>query len=81
MKIVRKDKYSMCEFGELEAGDVFIEVCADGEFIQMKTMLTGDGHSPRNSIALASGEMYYIENTTLVHPVHAELIIENIEEG
>ena len=81
MKIVRKDRYSTCEFGKLKTGDVFIEVCGDGEFIQMKTELVGDGYLPHNSVSLATGDMYYVEASTEVRRVHAELIIENIEEA
>ena len=78
MKIVRKDRGAMCEFGKLNTGDVFIEDCDGGEVIQMKTELVGDGYAPTNAVELNCGELYYIEPHTMVRPVHAELTISNI---
>ena len=77
MKIVRKDKYSVCEFGELKVGDVFIEI-VDGveEFLQMKM-----NDETYNAVSLVTGEPYAIEADTRVRRVHAELIITNIEEA
>lgn len=77
MKIVRKDKYSVCEFGELKVGDVFIEI-VDGveEFLQMKM-----NDETYNAVSLTTGEPYAIDADTKVRRVHAELIITNIEEA
>jgi hypothetical protein len=77
MKIVRKNKYPVCEFGELKVGDVFIENCDGQEIIQMKTELVGDGDASCNAVALSGGELYYIEFNTMVRPVAAELVISN----
>ena len=81
MKIVRKDKYSVCEFGELKVGDVFIEI-VDGveEFLQMK-MREIESDEIYNAVSLVTGEPYAIEADTRVRRVHAELIITNIEEA
>lgn len=81
MKIVRKDKYSVCEFGELKVGDVFIEI-VDGveEFLQMK-MGEVESDEIYNAVSLVTGEPYAIEADTKVRRVHAELIITNIEEA
>ena len=81
MKIVRKDKYSICEFGELKVGDVFIEI-VDGveEFLQMK-MNEVESDEIYNAVSLVTGEPYAIEADTKVRRVHAELIITNIEEA
>ena len=81
MKIVRKDKYSVCEFGELKVGDVFIEI-VDGveEFLQMKTREI-ESDEIYNAVSLVTGEPYAIEADTRVRRVHAELIITNIEEA
>jgi hypothetical protein len=81
MKIVRKDKYSVCEFGELKVGDVFIEI-VDGveEFLQMK-MNEVESDEIYNAVSLVTGEPYAIEADTKVRRVHAELIITNIEEA
>lgn len=81
MKIIRKDKYSVCEFGELKVGDVFIEI-VDGkrEFLQMK-MREVDGDKTYNAVSLDTGEPYEIEDNTEVRRVHAELIITNVEEA
>lgn len=79
MKIVRKDLYSTCEFGELKAGDVFVE---DSKFIQMKTEeIAGSRCECYNSVCLTTGDMYYIDAGTKVKRVHAELTITNIEEA
>ena len=81
MKIVRKDKYSVCEFGELKVGDVFIEI-VDGvdDYLQMK-MSEVDSDETYNAVSLVTGEPYAIEADTKVRRVHAELIITNIEEA
>ena len=81
MKIVRKDKYSVCEFGELKVGDVFIEI-VDGveEFLQMK-MSEVESDEIYNAVSLVTGEPYAIEADARVRRVHAELIITNIEEA
>ena len=81
MKIVRKDKYSVCKFGELKVGDVFIEI-VDGveEFLQMK-MNEVESDETYNAVSLVTGEPYAIEADTKVRRVHAELIITNIEEA
>ena len=81
MKIVRKDKYSVCEFGELKFGDVFIEI-VDGvnEFLQMK-MNDIESDENYNAVSLDTGEPYSIDADTKVRRVHAELIITNIEEA
>lgn len=81
MEIVRKDKYSVCEFGELKVGDVFIEI-VDGveEFLQMK-MNEVESDEIYNAVSLVTGEPYAIEADTKVRRVHAELIITNIEEA
>lgn len=81
MKIVRKDKYSVCEFGELKVGDVFIEI-VDGveDFLQMK-MREIESDEIYNAVSLVTGEPYAIEADTRVRRVHAELIITNIEEA
>ena len=81
MKIVRKDKYSVCEFGELKVGDVFIEI-VDGveDFLQMKMNEVESGEI-YNAVSLVTGEPYSIEADTKVRRVHAELIITNIEEA
>lgn len=81
MKIVRKDKYSVCEFGELKVGDVFIEI-VDGveEFLQMK-MNEIESDVTYNAVSLVTGEPYEITADTKVRRVHAELIITNIEEA
>ena len=81
MKIVRKDKYSVCEFGELKVGDVFIETVDGGEeFLQMK-MSEVESDEIYNAVSLVTGEPYAIEADTRVRRVHAELIITNIEEA
>lgn len=81
MKIIRKDKYSVCEFGELKVGEVFIEI-VDGarEFLQMK-MYEVDSDKIYNAVSLETGEPYEIEADTKVRRVHAELIITNVEEA
>ena len=81
MKIVRKDRYSVCEFGELKVGDVFIEI-VDGaeEFLQMK-MNEVESDETYNAVSLTTGEPYAIDADTKVRRVHAELIITNIEEA
>lgn len=81
MKIIRKDKYSVCEFGELKVGDVFIET-VDGveEFLQMK-MSEVESDEIYNAVSLVTGEPYAIEADVRVRRVHAELIITNIEEA
>ena len=81
MKIIRKDKYSVCEFGELKVGDVFIEI-VDGkrEFLQMK-MHEVYSDKTYNAVSLDIGEPYEIEADTEVRRVHAELIITNFEEA
>lgn len=82
MKIVRKDKYSECEFGELKVGDVFIEDDNGVQYIQMKTEEVDDSHrNPYNAVSFPTGEMYYIDPCTKVRRVYAELIITNIEEA
>ena len=80
MKIVRKDRYSVCEFGELKVGDVFIEI-VDGveEFLQMK-MNEIESDETYNAVSLVTGKPYSIEADTKVRRVHAELIITNSEE-
>ena len=80
MKIVRKDRYSICEFGELRQGEVFIEI-VDGneEWLQMKTSEV-DSDETYNAVSLSTGEMYFVEAGTKVKRVDAELIIRNIEE-
>ena len=78
MKIIRKDKYSIYEFGELKVGDVFIEVVDRREFLQMK-MHEVDSDKTYNAVSLDTGEPYAIEADTEVRRVHAELIITNIE--
>lgn len=81
MKIVRKDKYSVCEFGELKVGDVFIETVDGGEeFLQMK-MSEVESDEIYNAVSLVTGEPYAIEADARVRRVHAELIITNIEEA
>jgi hypothetical protein len=80
MKIVRKDKYSVCEFGELKVGDVFIENVDGREFLQMKTHEV-DSDKTYNAVSLDTGEPYEIEANTEVRRVHAELIITNVEEA
>lgn len=81
MKIIRKDKYSTCEFGELKVGDVFVEI-VDGvdEYLQMK-MSEVESDELYNAVSLVTGEPYAIEADTKVRRVHAELIITNIEEA
>lgn len=81
MKIIRKDKYSVCEFGELKAGDVFIEI-VDGarEFLQMK-MNEVESDETYNAVSLETGDPYTVEADTEVRRVHAELIITNVEEA
>ena len=81
MKIIRKDKYSVCEFGELKVGDVFIEI-VDGkrEFLQMK-MHEVDSDKTYNAVSLDTGETYEFEANSEVRRVHAELIITNVEEA
>lgn len=82
MKIIRKDKYSECEFGELKVGDVFIEDDGGAQFIQMKTEEISDSRCNfYNAVSFPTGEMYYIDPCTKVRRVHAELIISNIEEA
>ena len=81
MKIVRKDKYSVCEFGELKVGDVFIETVDGGEeFLQMK-MSEVESDEIYNAVSLVTGEPYAIEADARVRRVHAELIITNIEDA
>lgn len=81
MKIVRKDKYSICEFGELEIGDVFIETDNEGEeFLQMK-MNEIESDNTYNAVCLVTGWPYEVSANTKVRRVHAELIISNIEEA
>ena len=81
MKIVRKDKCSDCEFGELKVGDVFIEI-VDGveEFLQMKINEI-DSDMTYNAVSLVTGEPYEVSADTRVKRVHAELIITNAEEA
>lgn len=82
MKIIRKDKYSECEFGELKICDVFIEEDGGTQFIQMRTEEVEDNyHNTYNAVSLTTGEMYYIDPCTKVRRVNAELIISNIEEA
>lgn len=82
MKIIRKDKYSECEFGELKVGDVCIEDADGAQFIQMKTEEVEDNyHNPYNAVVFTTGELYYVDPRTKVRRVHAELIISNIEEA
>ena len=82
MKIIRKDKYSTCNFGELKQGDVFVEMCEGDEFLQMKTTEVGEGYGDcHNAVCLTDGEMYWLSAETKVRRVHAELIITNIEEA
>ena len=80
MKIIRKDKYSVCEFGELKVGEVFIEIVDGREFLQMK-MHEVDSDKTYNAVSLDTGEPYEIEADTEVRRVHAELIITNVEEA
>lgn len=81
MKIIRKDKYSVCEFGELKVGEVFVEI-VDGvdEYLQMK-MSEVESDENYNAVSLVTGEPYAIEADTKVRRVHAELIITNIEKA
>jgi hypothetical protein len=81
MKIVRKDKYSLCEFGELKVGDVFIEMCEGNEFVQMKMEPRDEDGEIYNAVCLTTGETYALTADTRVRRVHAELTIENIEEA
>lgn len=82
MKIVRKDKYSECEFGELKVGDVFIEDDNGVQYIQMKTEEVEDTHcNSYNAVSFPTGEIYYIDPCTKVRRVQAELVISNIEEA
>ena len=81
MKIIRKDKYSECGFGELKVGEVFIEI-VDGveEWLQMKISEI-ESDEVYNAVSLVTGEPYAIDADTQVRRVHAELIISNIEEA
>ena len=81
MKIVRKDRPFICKFGELKAGDVFIEI-VDGveEFFQMK-MNEFESDEIYNAVCLVTGEPYAIDADTRVRKVHAELIITNIQKA
>lgn len=81
MKIVRKDKYSTCQFGELKIGDVFIEVNEGKEFLQMKMEPREEDCVIYNAVDLTDGDTYEVTADTLVRRVHAELIITNIEEA
>lgn len=81
MKIVRKDKYSTCEFGELKIGDVFIEVNEGAEFLQMKMEPREEDGAIFNAVDLTNGDTYEVEANAQVRRVHAELIVTNIEEA
>lgn len=81
MKIVRKDKYSTCEFGELKIGDVFIEMSGEEEFLQMKMEPREEDCVIFNAVDLTTGDTYEVPPETRVRRVHAELIITNIEEA
>ena len=81
MKIIRKDKYSTCEFGELKIGDVFIETCQGKEFLQMKMEPREEDCVIFNAVDLTTGDTNEVTADTRVRRVHAELIITNIEEA
>ena len=72
MKIIRKDKTQKVMFDYLDVGAVFIEHLDDGEVIQIK-IASETGH---NAVSLQSGELYTIDDDTMVTPVNAKLIIE-----
>jgi hypothetical protein len=80
MKVVRKDKSQMCEFGELHVGEVFIEEVDGSEYIQIK-MSTIESDEDYNAVSLVTGEPYNIAPDVKVMRVKAELIISNFEVG
>lgn len=80
MKIVRKDKSQMCEFGELRVGEVFIEDVDGSEYIQIKMSLI-EADEDYNAVSLVTGESYHINPDVKVLRVQAELIISNFEVG
>lgn len=80
MKVVRKDKSQMCEFGELRLGEVFIEDVDGSEYIQMK-INTIEADEDYNAVSLVTGESYHIDPNAKVMRVTAELIISNFEVG
>ena len=79
MKIIRNDKDDLVRFGSLCIGAVFIEKCLGGrEYIQMKTSPIRDATNGciYNAVCLESGEMYDMDDDTMVRLVTAEVTIE-----
>lgn len=74
--IIKKTKAPMVEFGELEPGEVFIEMVDGEEFVEMKTHpITEEDGSIWNTVSLSDGTMYYTKPTKQVIRVSAELNI------
>lgn len=79
MKVIRKDKDGLVSFGSLRVGDVFVEIYSDGkEYIQMKTSPIKDAtdYHIYNAVCLESGEMYDMDDNTMVRLVTAEATIK-----
>lgn len=74
--IIKKNKPSMVEFGELALGDVFVEMVNGEELVQMKVApVTADDGITWNCVSLDDGTVYYTKPTKQVYRVSAELNI------
>ena len=74
--VIKKNKPSMVEFGELAPGDVFVEMIDGEEFVEMKVAaVTEDDGVTWNCVSLADGTAYYTKPTKQVCRVIAELNI------
>lgn len=75
--IIKKEKSQMVEFGELNIGDVFIEMVNGEEIVQMKiSPIQEDDGTTYNSIDLSWGEACYTTVDRKVYRVFAELVIK-----
>ena len=72
MKINIRREASKQKFGNLKAGDVFIERDSNGNsYIQMKITPNSEG----NAVVLTSGSIYPVKDDLMVELIEAELNI------